>query len=59
MACPKCGSEQVAAEPTMREASDATGALVYYRCGRCRLIFSRITIREHVDDGHGRTGNAV
>jgi hypothetical protein len=38
--CPRCGSDQIKPDKTMR-AHDVAGKLIYYRC-ECRALFSRL-----------------
>lgn len=44
--CPRCGSSDISVEPIMRGSSDETGALVYWRCGECKAIVSRLTAEQ-------------
>jgi predicted nucleic acid-binding Zn-ribbon protein len=42
--CPRCGQVvEAAVEPIMCGSSDREGSLTYWRCSRCRAIFSRLS----------------
>lgn len=56
--CPYCGSGEIKREPTMAKASDATGALAYYRC-QCRAVFSRLTNPIACDGSIPGSGKAI
>jgi hypothetical protein len=44
MICPKCHSDQASIEPVMHGSTHHDGEpLVYWRCGQCRNLFSRLT----------------